>query len=191
MTTVAQDAELARPVTRVVYFVQFEFSTGTSRLSTANLPITWGGFEWAGVGSIGSISAVQESDGMTTSPLNFTINAAQPSWLALAVGPVEEYRGLPAKMYMCPLNEAFQLVDTPVLCWSGLMDTVSVGINGDSGSIAMKCETSSYGLKRRPTFRLNAAQHKKDHPYDTGLDYLTDLISNPKVWLSAKFQRSR
>jgi hypothetical protein len=191
MTTAAQNLELAKPVTRTVYFVEFQFLTGTARLSTANIPITWGGYAWAGVGSIGSIGSVDESDGLTSKPLNFTINAAQPAWLALAVGAVEAYRGRPAKMYMCPLDESFRLVDTPVLCWSGLMDMVSVGINGESGTITLKCETSAYGLKRRPLLRLNAAQQRKSHPYDTGLDYLTDLIGNPAVWLSKAFQQSQ
>lgn len=189
MTTAAQDAELAKPVTRTVYFVEFQFASNTSRLSTANFPITWGGFDWAGVGAIGTIGAIEESDGLESRPLNFSINAAQPAWLALAIGDVESYRGRPAKVYMCPLDEAFQMVDTPVLCWTGLMDMVSVGINGEQGSITLKCETSAYGLKRRPSLRLNAAQQKKLYPTDTGLDYLTDLISTPSVWLSIKFQQ--
>jgi hypothetical protein len=188
MTTAAQNAELAKPVTRVVYFVQFDFATATSRLSTANIPITWGGFQWSGVGTLGSIGAVEESDGLESKPLNFTINSAQPSWLALAVGPVEEYRGRKATMYMCPLDESFQMVGTPERCWSGVMDTLNVGVNGESGSITLRCETSAYGLKRRPPFRLNAAQHKKKYPTDTGFDYLNDLVSNPAVWLSTKFQ---
>lgn len=190
MTTAAQDAELAKPVTRTVYFAEFQFSTGTSRLSTANFPIDWGGFAWSGVGSIGTIGAVSESEGLDSRQLNFTINAAQPSWLSLAVGSVETYRGRKAKLYMCPLNEAFQLVDTPVLCWAGLMDMVSVGIKGEEGSITLKCETSAYGLKRRPSLRLNAAQQKKVYPTDTGLDFLTALIADPGVWLSKKFQQS-
>jgi hypothetical protein len=189
MTTAAQNAELAKPVTRVVYFVQFDFATATSRLSTANIPITWGGFEWAGVGTLGSIGAVEESDGLESKPLNFTINAAQPAWLSLALGDVEEYRGRKATMYMCPLNDSFQMVGTPERCWSGIMDTLNVGINDESGSISLRCETSAYGLKRRPALRLNAAQHKKANPTDTGLDYLNGLISNPAVWLSARFQK--
>jgi hypothetical protein len=189
MTTAAQDAELAKAVTRTVYFVEFQFASNTSRLSTANFPISWGGYDWSGVGSIGSIGSVAESDGLEAHPLTFTINAAQPAWLALAVGPVEAYRGRTAKMYMCPLSESFQLIDTPVQCWSGIMDMVSVGVDGESGSISLKCETSAYGLKRRPSFRLNAAQQKKANPGDTGFDYLTDLISNPSVWLSKKFQQ--
>lgn len=189
MTTAAQNAELAKPVTRVVYFVEFRFASGTSRLSTANIPLTWGGYEWAGVGTLGSIGAVEESDGLEAKPLNFTINLAQPAWLALAVGDVEEYRGRTAAMYMCPLNESFQMVGLPEKCWSGLMDTLNVGVDGDSGTITLRCETSAYGLKRRPALRLNAAQHKKNHPDDTGLDHLNGLISDPAVWLSKKFQQ--
>jgi len=191
MTTTAQNTELSKPVTRTVYFAEFHFAEGTSRLSTANASFTWGGFEWSGVGTIGTIGAVEESEGMESRSLNFSINAAQPSWLALAIGDVESYRGRRAKMYMCPLNEAFQLVDTPVLCWSGGMDMLSVNVNGESGSITLKCETSSYGLKRRPSLRVNAAQQKKAHPTDTGLDYLTDLIANPGIWLSKRFQQAQ
>lgn len=188
MTTAAQNAELAKPLVRIVYFVEFQFAASTSRLSTANFPITWGGFEWSGVGSIGTIGSVQESDGLESRPLNFTINNAQPTWIALAVGDVETYRGRPAKLYMCPLDEAFQMVDTPVLCWTGIMDMVDVNYQGDGGTITLKCETSAFGLKRRPSLRLNAAQQRKAFPSDSGLDYLTDLIANPQVWLSKAFQ---
>lgn len=45
MTTDLQNAALAKPVVRPVYFVEFQFTTGTARLSTANQPITWGGYQ--------------------------------------------------------------------------------------------------------------------------------------------------
>ena len=70
------------------------------------------------------------------------------------------------------------------------MDLMAVAVEGEEGKVTLKCETSAYGLKRVPALRLNAAQHKKRHPNDTGLDYLTDLIASPTVWLSQKFQRS-
>lgn len=189
MTTAEQNAELGKPVARTVYFVEFQFASATTRVSTANLPITWGGHEWSGVGTLGTIGTVDESDGLEAKSLSFTVNSAQPAWLALAMGPAQEYRGRPAKMYMCPLNDAFQMVGTPEQCWSGLMDSLDVAFGDESGTITLRCETSAYGLKRRPPFRLNAAQHKKEHPADTGLDYLNDLISNPSVWLSVRFQQ--
>jgi hypothetical protein len=188
MTTAAQNAELAKPVARVVYFVEFQFATSTARLCNSNMDLGWGGYMWSGVGTLGEISQIEETDGLESRPLNFTINSAQQAWLSLALGPDEEYRGRPAKVYMCPLDENFIMVGNPEQCWSGLMDMLSVDFA--SAKITLKCETSAYGLKRRPTFRLNAAQHKAKNPTDTGLDYLNDLISNPAVWLSTNFQRT-
>ena len=184
-----QQAALEKPIVRVVYFVAFDFAGGVGRFSTFNQPIEWGGVTWLGVGSIASISEITEEEGATSSALNFTLNAGDPKLLALAVGAVEEYRGRSAKMWMCPLDDAYQLIGSPEICWRGIMDTVTVGVEGDGGTITLKCETSAYGLKRQPSLRMNAAQQSKRHPEDTGFAYLSDLIANPALWLSKTFQK--
>ena len=183
-----QQAELEKTVTRVVYFVEMQFTTGTQRLSSFNRTINWGGYDWSGLGQILRIEKVSESEGSDPKALTFAIAAAQASWLAVAVGPVEEYRGKPIKMYMCPMDESYVLIGLPVLCWRGIMDTAIINISGDEGGVQIKCETSAYALKRRPIFRINAAQHKMRYPGETGMDYLDDLIATPQRWLSRKFQ---
>lgn len=186
----SQQAELEKPVCRTVYFVEFKFATATLYVCTADRTIAWNAQDWIGLGAIGSISTVEESEGVESNALTFILNVAQSAILALAVGNVEEYRGKPAKMYFSPLNESFQLVGTPRLCWRGVMDLMAVAVEGEEGRVTLKCETSAYGLKRQPSLRLNSAQHKRKYPNDTGFDYLNDLISQPSVWLSKKFQRS-
>lgn len=188
-TTPAQQAAFERPLVPIAYFAEFHFLGGVSRFSTFNQPIEWGGHTWVGLGSLGSIGAVEESDSLEARPLSFGLNAADPTWLALAAGSVEEYRGRTAKLYMCPLDEQHRLIDTPELCWRGCMDSVSVGLDGEEGQIILKCETSAYGLKRTSGLRMNAAQQKKKHPGDTGFDFLNDLIANPQLWLSKRFQQ--
>ncbi|SCY74799.1 hypothetical protein SAMN05216420_11632 [Nitrosospira sp. Nl5] len=192
MTTLdsSQQSELEKPVTRTVYFVELDFRDSTARICSANITLTWGGYEWIGLGSMGAISAVEEAEGVESKSLTFNLNVAQHSVLALAVGDVEQYRGRNAKMYFCPLDESFQPVGTPVICWRGIMDTMAVAVDGEEGGITLKAETSAYGLKKQPGLRLNAAQQKSRYPTDTGFDYLTDLIANPQIWLSKKFQRS-
>lgn len=145
--------------------------------------------DWIGLGTLGAVDPIEESDSIDAKGLSFTLNHAQPTWLAAAVGPVEEYRGRNARLYCCPLNENFQLIDAPELCWRGIMDTMSIGMQGETGQIILRCETSAYGLKRRQPLRINAAQQKKRHPADTGLDYLTSLIAQPQLWLSKRFQQ--
>lgn len=184
-----QQTELEKPVTRVVYFVELQLSTGTQRISTFNQPITWGGNTWSGFGQLINISQVQEEEGSEAKNINITVVAAESSWLALAIGPVEEYRGRAIKLYMCPMDKSFTLVGTPVQVWRGTMDVVVISIdeNGE-GNVTIQCETSAFSLKRRPVFRINAAQQKQKYPTDTGFDYLVDLIAKPQLWLSKKFQ---
>lgn len=184
-----QQTELEKPVTRVVYFVELQLSTGTQRISTFNQSITWGGNTWSGFGQLINISQVQEEEGSEAKNINITVVAAESAWLALAVGPVEEYRGRTMKMYMCPMDKSFTLVGTPVQVWRGTMDLVVISIdeNGE-GNVNIQCETSAFSLKRRPVFRINAAQQKQKYPTDTGFDYLVDLIAKPQLWLSKKFQ---
>lgn len=190
MTTEAQQAALEKAHVDTAYFAELAFSGGTLRLSNLGTAVTWGGYEWQALGSLGSIDAIQESDSLTPQALNFTLSVADSSLLALAIGPVEEYRGLAAKLYRCPLNSSSTLIDTPELCWRGIMDMMSVGVGDDgAGQIVLKCETSSYGLKRRPALRMNAAQQKKRHPNDTSFNRLNDLIAKPALWLTVKFQR--
>lgn len=186
--TAPQQAALSSPVVRTVYFIELQFLSGTQYICSANQSIVWNGQTWLGLGTIGAISAIEESDGLESKPLTFTINAAQPSWLALAVGPVEQYRGRVAKMYFCPLDESYQMVGAPEICWRGVMSVISVGIEGEEGKIQLRCETSAYGLKRQPTLRMNPAQQRKKYPTDSGFDYLPDLIANPQSWLSRRFQ---
>lgn len=188
MTTANQQTALEKPVVRAAWFVELDFLSGFVRVCNYGQTYTWGGYDWIGLGSLGKISPVDESAGVGSSAMMFGLNVAQSSLLALAVGDVEEYRGRAAKLYFCPLDEAGLLIDTPEICWRGTMDTMSLGIDGEEGQITLKCETSAYGLKRRPMPRLNAAQQKQRQPADTGFDYLTDLIANPQRWLSVRFQ---
>ena len=46
---------------------------------------------------MGDISAIEESDGVESQSLTFTLNAAFPELLSLAAGDVAEYRGREAR----------------------------------------------------------------------------------------------
>jgi hypothetical protein len=182
----AQKTALAQPAVRVVCFVEFDFAGGVGRFSTFNINVVWNTYTWLGAGEIASISEVSENVGTTSKQINFSLKAVDPVLLALAAGAVEEYRGRSAKMWLCPLDEGYQLIGTPELCWRGIMDLVTVDVG--SGVITLKCETSAYGLKRRQGLRMNAQQHKMKYPTDTGLDHVAGLIASPKVWLTKWFQ---
>ncbi len=57
------------------------------------------------------------------------------------------------------------------------------------GRIEMECSRAGADRSRRAEgWRLTANQLKLDYPGDLGLDYMHELIENPTLWLSKKFQ---
>lgn len=193
MSTVAQQNANSAAVVRSVFFLEMQFVSGTQRVSSMNMNYVWGGFTWSGIGALGNVDKIVEGGTLDSKALNFTLNAAVLTWIALAVGDVDDYRGRRVKLYGCPLDEAYRLIDTPELCWSGLMDLVSGSVEGEGdaaqGQIVLRGESASFGLKQRSSLRINAAQQKLRYPADTGLNYLTNLISQPQIWLTKKFQQ--
>ena len=186
--TVAQQAELERPAPKVAYFMELQFTTATQYLSTWNRNFTWASQLWLGYGGLVSVAQITESESVVSSSMSFNLNAADPSWIALAVGDDTVYRHRLALMYMCPIGDDGLLIDTPELCWRGRMDSLAIGINDAYATISLKCETAAFAFKRRPTLRMNSMQQKLTYPTDTGFDYLPQILANPQLWLSKKFQ---
>lgn len=188
-----QQAAMAQSHVKFVYFVEFHFASMVYRASTLGVNVSWGGYEWVGMGRIGSFSPIDESQGTAAASITFDMSLADTTFVALAAGPVEEIRGRDVVMYFCPLDDNFRLKGTPKQCWRGTMDPPTGGISGKKddaiGSIQLKCETSARGLKRYPALRLNAAQQKQRYPNDTSLDRMTSLIGKQVPWLTKKFQR--
>lgn len=192
--TVSQQTELERPSIRVAYFVELDFSSAPVRLCSAGQDLIFNNQTWMGVGNLGEISDISEESGSASSGMQLVLNVVVTSFLALSIGNVYEYRGRTAKIYFCPLDENYRLVGEPVICWRGTMDVATVSMSGSggeaAGSVTINCETSAYGLKKGSSLRINHAQQSQKYPTDKGLEYLTDLISNPdsSIWLSSKFQ---
>lgn len=186
--TTNQQAALEKPSVPLAFFVEFNFRDATSRVCNFTQNFDWGGFTWAGLGALGGISEVVESSASGAKALTFTLNVAEPSILALAIGEAEQYRGRRARMWMCPLNENYQLIDTPVICWRGRMEDMTIGIDGSKGSIQLKCETMPGGIRRPVALRLNHEQQKKRYPNDTGFKGLNAITSGTFVWLTKRFQ---
>lgn len=187
MTTTAQKAQYSKALVSIVYFVELRFRSGTQYVCSWNYSITWGGHDWLGLGTIGDISAAEESE--TVEPKSLTFGLSSPSsYLYLAVGDVEEYRGRQVIVYIAPLDDNGAVIDTPEVCWRGVMEDMSVSANGNDGKIDLKAENAMAALARKKVLRMNSAQQKYFYPSDTSFDYLPDLISKPQQWLSRRFQ---
>lgn len=195
--TSGQQTVLEKRNAPIVYFVELDFASATVYFSSFNKTFTWGGHDWIGLGSLGSISEMKSEDSTDPHAVNLGLNVANATLLQIACGPVEEYRGRDAKIYMCPLSEAHELVDTPIKCWEGSMDTMVVSAGKSESedgvvesSISLRCEPFAKNLRRKSVLRVNNAQHQANYPTETGFIYQQDLIAHDQVWMSSAARRA-
>lgn len=183
------EVALDKPVVRPAYFVEFFFRDSTFRVTTWNQTINWGGYDWLGVGQLGNISEVSESESLEARALDFTLNVSQEAFKSIALNSAEQFRGRRVRMYMCPMSDSYTLTDTPRLCWTGKMHSMPLSVSKDSGHVTIRCENSIMALKRIIPLRINAQQHKRIYPTDTGFDRLISLLADQQLWLSKRFQQ--
>ena len=185
----AQQAAFEQPMVPWAFFVEMQFASGTQRFSNFNQNFSWGGFTWYSLGGAGSIGEIRSTEKVEPAPVTLSLSVAQAEWLALAVGAVEDYRGRTIKIYQCPLTDRYQLIDTPMLAWEGDMDIIAVSVEGEAGSVTMRCEPAAKRLRRRNALRVNAQQQRARYWNDAGFDFQAQLLANPVTWLSTTFQR--
>lgn len=176
-----------------IHLVSLAFKSGTQYLTTWPLDIVWNGHTWKGMGELGEIGEMKESEDGTEEKITLALSPVNLSNLYLALGNVSDYINQDALIYFALLDPVtHQLASTPALRFAGLMDQVGVEIGENSGKITMTCHTGSYAARNNPTtFRLNDTQHQERHPGELGLSYVQSLIETPPVWLSKTFQASQ
>lgn len=104
MTTAAKNA-LAGKQVRAVVFVEMNFPTGFLRVNNSAVSLNWNGYEWLGVGRLGSIDQIEEGNTLEARGLRFSISGIEPAHVAIAIG--QQYQGRDCKVWFAPLNEDY------------------------------------------------------------------------------------
>lgn len=181
--------EQLRRVNGAIYMVEAFFTQGTQRWTNWPLDVEWNGDTYRGLGELGSVSEMKESEGGDGGKVTLKLSPVSPGLLPLAMGNVESYRGKPVNIYIWPIDNSFRRVGQPILRHFGVMDQVSIKQDGDSGVIELTClPGGTNGVRRSGGMRVSAAQQKLLDPTDRGLEYAQALVNNPQLWLSKAFQ---
>jgi len=186
------ETQLASPHAGVLYLVEMQFLSGTSRVTNWSHNLVWAGYTWLGLGSVLNVSQITETERLEYPALELGLNIANSAQLALALGTVAEYRRRPIILYRGVLDDELRVVGDPEVAWSGEMDQCRVKTgNGedDGGAIALRCEIAGRDNRAAQSLRLNNAQQQARFPGDTGLSRIEQLTGKPVTWLSKRFQK--
>ncbi|MBB1601585.1 hypothetical protein [Variovorax sp. UMC13] len=170
--------------------VELQLRAGTARFTTWPLDVTVMGQTWKGVGSLGQIGQLHESEDGAEEKLSLGLSLVDIGTRSIALGSPNEYKDRPMRLWVALLDaNTHQLSGEPVLRFAGVMDQAKIVRDGSSGSISLDCRTASYDVRSNPAaLRMNQAQHQARRPGERGFEYLTSLIGNPSVWLSKSLQ---
>ncbi|CAN5439678.1 hypothetical protein BH10PSE18_BH10PSE18_19110 [soil metagenome] len=170
--------------------VELQLRSGTVRYTNWPLNINVMGRDWQGVGNLGQVGELHESEDGAEEKLDITLSPVDLATRAIALGSPNDYKDRPIRLWVAVLNaHTLQISGSPVLRFAGVMDVLNVKRDGMKGTITLSNRTASYDVRSNPSgLRMNNVQHQARHPGERGFEYLTSLIGNQAVWLSKKLQ---
>jgi len=170
--------------------VELQLRSGTVRYTNWPISVDVFGATWQGVGNLGHISPLHESEDGAEEKLTLELSPVDLGTRALALGDPADYQDRTVRVWVGMVDpNSFQLAGLPVMRFVGVMDQLKVEREGNTATIKLDCRTASYDVRSNPAaLRMNHVQHQARHPGERGLEYLTSLIGNPAVWVSKKLQ---
>jgi hypothetical protein len=176
---------------RLLGLLELDFASGYSRVTTAPWDVSFvygteGTLTFKGVGVLGSATSVSEVNGAQASGLRATLSGIDNARIAQALG--DQYQGRRARLFLGFCNEAWQLVDTPMLLWRGRMDTMAIE-RGATATITVALESRLADLLRPRTRLYTNEDQQLEYPGDRGMEFVAKQSDVPIVWPAASFFR--
>lgn len=133
------------------------------------------GTEWVGLGTLLSISTIEETVEMAVKGATISLTGVPTEVLSLALS--EPYQGRVCNIYFgtgqtTDLNEVF----------SGYMDQMNISEGPDTSSIELLVENKLIDLERARVARFTSGYQKSVYPNDLGLDFVEDLQDKQIPW---------
>jgi len=152
---------LAEQNVALVSFAKLEFPSGTVYVHNSIGTYSWGSQDWLGVGSLGSISKVEE--GMDVSPYAITLTLSGLDADMSSAALTENYFMRAVTIYLGVLNDDDELLADPTPIWAGFMDQMNVSVGADGGDaiqLIAESELSRFNVSRNLMY-TNAAQQER------------------------------
>ncbi|MCC6567027.1 MAG: hypothetical protein IT298_14810 [Chloroflexi bacterium] len=107
------------------HLVEIGLDTGTVRFCDAAHNISYGGNTWTGAGALGGIEVIEEGLALESRGIRMTLSGIPTAIASAVLSEPMVFR--PVKIYTAIYNrDTHALIDTPVLEWSGLLDSAQL-----------------------------------------------------------------
>lgn len=173
---------LQQPVKDVLYFVRFHLDSGVRAWNSGFNDIAFDGYEYQGLGPIGSISEVEEKAEVSATNITVAVSGVDDSMLALFIN--EPVQGRDAYVHVAiaePGGGAIKSGTTPILHFRGTLDAPK-GECGKVGSINIDIISRLADWQRKRIARYNHADQQLRYSSDMGMEFVEQMVNREISW---------
>ena len=172
--------ELGEVVKSPAIFYEGEFASGTVYLWSGLGTISWNGQTWTGVGTLVSISQVQETSEIRADGIVCILSGIDESIRSLVLSEVRQ--GKPGIIYIGFIDDSGAVVADPANAFDGRLDVATMQDGGDAIAISLSYETRLRDLERLREFRYTNESQKLIFSDDVGFEYVPSLQDWNGTW---------
>jgi hypothetical protein len=163
----------------ILLLVEMHFGSGTGYFCNAGYTFKWNGNSYLGLGNLGSIDAIEEGNSIQSYGAGFKISGVDPAKIEIAMN--EDYQNKPVFVRIAILDESYNIVGTPTLVFSGLMDRMPITL-GSSASITVTAESRLVDWDRARIRYYTDADQQSFFPGDLGFQYVNQSADKEITW---------
>ena len=167
-------------VLRPALFVQAAFVSGPIYVWSGIVQITWNGQVWTGIGTLGSISTIEEGSTVAAKGITLTLSSIDASLLNDVM--TEFQVGLPVSVTLGVFDANNALIADPVCCFSGRMDQPTIDVTGTLATIAINCENRLVEMNVAVDRRYTDEDQQMDYPGDLGFQFVNGIQEAQIYW---------
>jgi len=178
--TSAMQAVATAEVVRPIVLVQCDFDSGALNLWNGIGNLTVSSVDYVGAGTLLEIGKVSESADLSADGMSLKLSGVTDPLVSKARD--EEYQGRELKVLLGAMDSTNSVISSPVIIFSGFMDTMTIQDTADTATITVTVENRLIEFQRNRIRRYTAEDQKIDYPTDKGLEFVAEIAEKEIVW---------
>lgn len=174
-------------VVRPVFLFEGEFDGGWVRVWSGLGDLAWNGETWTGIGTLGAISDIEETDEVRAAGVTVSLSGVPPEMVALALSSLRQNRT--GRLWFALFDgEADSLIADPYLAFEGRLDVGQIDEQADprsgaaSSIVTLKYENVLIALERAKERRYTHEDQQLAYAGDRGFEYIPSLQDAQITW---------
>lgn len=183
-----QAAALVGATVRVAMLTELQFASRTMRVWNGAGIITIAGYDWEGLGDMGSIDGLTQTREPTSSKVTMRLSGVNSEILTLAARSTEDVQGRPAYVWLQLFDGEWQPIGARLPIFAGRMQRITIqrseasDLSGGERICALEVENVFAARSRPSAGRWTDADQQSRQPGDRFFQFVPAQREQKIIW---------